>query len=92
MWPHALRPQAKSYSLTALYIFPLEGVTACRPDLSPEQSRRCRGQNVAAIKGPRQEADSTPSNALEGYAALGSNVPHLKTNGNVTTTVGLSVA
>lgn len=47
---------------------------------------------MAAIEGPRQEADSAPSNALKGYAALGSNVPHLKTNGNVTTTVGLSVA
>lgn len=47
---------------------------------------------MAAIEGPRQEADSTPSDALKGYAALGSDVPHLKTNGNVATAAGLSVA
>lgn len=92
MCPHALPPEANSYSLTALDILHLEGVTARPPDLSPEQSRRCSGQNVAAIEGPRQEADSTPSNALKGYAALGGNVPHLKTNGNVATTVGLWAA
>lgn len=50
-----------------------------RPGLpNPEQSRRCRGQKVAAVLGPRQEADSAPSNTLKRYAALRSNIPHLK--------------
>lgn len=71
--------KAKSNSVTAWDIFFPEGVTARRPDLSPEQSWRCWGQNVAAVEGPRQEADSTPSNTLKRHTALRSNIPHLKT-------------
>lgn len=77
-WCWFMQQEAQSNSVTALNIFPLKDVIVCWPDLSPEQSRRCRGQNVAAVERPRQEADSAPSYTLKRHAALRSNIPHLK--------------
>lgn len=46
--------------------------------LLPEQGSRCRSQDMAAVRGPRQKGDPTSSDTLKRYTTFCSHIPNLR--------------